>query len=103
MRWKWGPLLRSAGELSGWTVDSRISTPICFLLGFPFEFNGNMGEFVSGVATMVLKKLAAKTYQEIALAWDLKNDLNRLEDSMRIINAFMKDAENKQDRNNGII
>ena len=61
-----------------------------------------MGEFVSGVAAMVLEKVATKAYQEIALAWDLKNDVNRLQDSMRIISAFPKDADNKQDKNNSI-
>ena len=49
-----------------------------------------------------MENLATKAYQEIALAWDLKNDVNRLQDSMRIISAFLKDAENKQDRNNSI-
>ena len=55
-----------------------------------------MGELVSGVASAFLEKLATKAYQEVAQACGLKGDVEKLQKSMRIINAYLMDAENKQ-------
>ncbi|KAI4317364.1 hypothetical protein L6164_025237 [Bauhinia variegata] len=55
-----------------------------------------MEEIIVGVATKILEKLATKAYQEAALAWGLKDEVERLQNSMQFINAFLVDAENKK-------
>ncbi|KAI4317363.1 hypothetical protein L6164_025236 [Bauhinia variegata] len=55
-----------------------------------------MEEIIVGVATKILEKLATKACQEAALAWGLKDEVERLQNSMQFINAFLVDAENKK-------
>ncbi|MED6174074.1 hypothetical protein PIB30_065400 [Stylosanthes scabra] len=55
-----------------------------------------MTEFVSGVATLLLDKLATKAYQEIALACGLKGEVVKFQSKMKLINSYLMDAEEKQ-------
>ncbi|XLS80485.1 hypothetical protein HN51_046316 [Arachis hypogaea] len=58
-----------------------------------------MADVVSGVASTLLGNLATKSFQEIALACGLKDDVKNFESSLRTINAYLIDAENKQAKN----
>ncbi|XP_027351098.1 putative disease resistance protein RGA3 [Abrus precatorius] len=55
-----------------------------------------MGDIASGVGTILLEKLATKAYNEIVLAWGLKDDVERLQESLKLVNALLLDAEDKQ-------
>ncbi|MED6152253.1 hypothetical protein PIB30_090152 [Stylosanthes scabra] len=61
-----------------------------------------MAEIASGAAATLLANLATKSFREIALAFGLKDDLKKLESCLRIINAYLIDAENKQEKNHNI-
>ncbi|XP_020972450.1 disease resistance protein RGA2-like [Arachis ipaensis] len=61
-----------------------------------------MADVVSGVASTLLGNLATKSFQEIALACGLKDDVKKFESSLRIIKAYLIDAENKQAKNHSI-
>ncbi|XLR09731.1 hypothetical protein S83_037669 [Arachis hypogaea] len=61
-----------------------------------------MADVVSGVASTLLGNLATKSFQEIALACGLKDDVKNFESSLRIIKAYLIDAENKQAKNHSI-
>ncbi|XLT45705.1 hypothetical protein HN873_038309 [Arachis hypogaea] len=61
-----------------------------------------MAEVVSGVASTLLGNLATKSFQEIALACGLKDDVKKFESSLRTIKAYLIDAENKQAKNRSI-
>ncbi|XP_057744626.1 putative disease resistance protein RGA4 [Arachis stenosperma] len=61
-----------------------------------------MADVVSGVASTLLGNLATKSFQEIALACGLKDDVNKFESSLRTIKAYLIDAENKQAKNRSI-
>ncbi|XP_027351094.1 putative disease resistance protein RGA4 [Abrus precatorius] len=52
-----------------------------------------MGDIASGVGTILLEKLATKAYKEIILAWGLKDDVERLQESVKLVNALLLDAE----------
>ncbi|XP_029153143.1 putative disease resistance protein RGA1 isoform X1 [Arachis hypogaea] len=58
---------------------------------------------VSGLLTNILNRVDSATYKEISLLWGLKDEIDTLKNSLRIINAFLVDAENKQTQNNGIM
>ncbi|XP_057741861.1 putative disease resistance protein RGA1 [Arachis stenosperma] len=62
-----------------------------------------MAEVVSGVASTLLGNLAKKSFQEIALVCGLKDDVKKFESSLRTINAYLIDAENKQVKNRSSI
>ncbi|XP_052113269.1 putative disease resistance protein RGA3 [Arachis duranensis] len=55
-----------------------------------------MAEVISGVASTLLANLATKSFQEIALACGLEDDVKEFESSLRTIVAYLIDAENKQ-------
>ncbi|XP_057742213.1 putative disease resistance protein RGA4 [Arachis stenosperma] len=61
-----------------------------------------MAEVVSSVASTLLANLATKSFQEITLACGLEDDIQKFESSLRIINAYLIDAENKQAKNRSI-
>ncbi|MED6185606.1 hypothetical protein PIB30_058785, partial [Stylosanthes scabra] len=61
-----------------------------------------MAEIVSGVGTTLIANLATKSFQEVALACGLKNDVEKLQSSLRIIHAYLLDAENKQAKNKSV-
>ncbi|XP_057743461.1 putative disease resistance protein RGA3 [Arachis stenosperma] len=58
-----------------------------------------MAEVVSGAASTLLVNLTTKSFQEIALACGLEDDVKKFESSLRTINAYLIDAENKQAKN----
>jgi len=62
-----------------------------------------MVEIVSALAATMLDKLASSAYQEISMAWGLKADVGSLQNSMKIISAFLVDAENKQTQSHSIL
>ncbi|MED6185608.1 hypothetical protein PIB30_058787, partial [Stylosanthes scabra] len=62
-----------------------------------------MAEIASGAAATLLANLATKSFQEIALACGLIDDVEKLQSSLRIINAYLLDAENKQAKNRSIV
>ncbi|MED6139092.1 hypothetical protein PIB30_080623 [Stylosanthes scabra] len=62
-----------------------------------------MGEFVSGVATVLLDKLATKTYQEIVLACGLKGEVAKFQSKMNLISSYIMDAEEKQTKKGSIV
>ncbi|MED6224402.1 hypothetical protein PIB30_083610 [Stylosanthes scabra] len=62
-----------------------------------------MAEIASGAAATLLANLAAKSFQEIALACGLTDDVKKLQSSLRIINAYLLDAENKKAKNRSIV
>ncbi|KAI4317366.1 hypothetical protein L6164_025239 [Bauhinia variegata] len=61
-----------------------------------------MDAIIGGVATKILEKLASHAYQEIAMVWGLKDEVERLQNSVLFINAFLIDAENKKTGNRSI-
>ncbi|KAI4317365.1 hypothetical protein L6164_025238 [Bauhinia variegata] len=61
-----------------------------------------MEEIIVGVATNILEKLETKAYEEAARVWCLKDEVERLQNSMQFINAFLVDAENKKAENRSI-
>ncbi|XP_027351097.1 putative disease resistance protein RGA4 [Abrus precatorius] len=61
-----------------------------------------MGEIVSGVGNILLEKLATKAYNEIISAWGLKDDAERLQESVKLVNALLLDAEDKQFKDQSI-
>ncbi|RYR17350.1 hypothetical protein Ahy_B03g062122 [Arachis hypogaea] len=74
----------------------------CFSASFT-AFLENMFLLVSGLLTNILNRVDSATYKEISLLWGLKDEIDTLKNSLRIINAFLVDAENKQTQNNGIM
>ena len=58
---------------------------------------------VSGLLTNILNRLDTATYQEISLLWGLKAEVGSLQSSLRIISAFLVDAENKQTQSHSIL
>ncbi|XP_072063998.1 putative disease resistance protein RGA1 [Arachis hypogaea] len=61
-----------------------------------------MADVVSGVASTLLGNLATKSFQEIALACGLKDDVKKFESSLKTIKAYLIDAENKEAKNHSI-
>ncbi|KAL5546841.1 hypothetical protein UlMin_006528 [Ulmus minor] len=59
-------------------------------------------EIVYGTATKVLELLASKAYQEISLAWGVRDELRKLQQTVSIIQAVLLDAEEKQAHNRQI-
>jgi Leucine-rich repeat (LRR) protein len=58
--------------------------------------------FAADIAKSLLGKLGSFAVQEFRLAWGLEDDLARLEEILKAINAVLSDAEQKQSKNNGI-
>ncbi|MED6192856.1 hypothetical protein PIB30_013955 [Stylosanthes scabra] len=58
---------------------------------------------VSGLLTDILTKVDSATYKEISLLWGLKDEIDTLKNSLRFINAFILDAENKQTESKSIM
>ncbi|KAL5546833.1 hypothetical protein UlMin_006520 [Ulmus minor] len=59
-------------------------------------------EIVYGTATKVLELLATNAYQEISLAWGVRDELNKFQQTVSIIQAVLLDAEDKQAHNRQI-
>ncbi|XLS46764.1 hypothetical protein HN51_021122, partial [Arachis hypogaea] len=64
--------------------------------------DSSMAEVVSSVASTLLANLATKSFQEIILAYGLKDEIKKFESSLRTIDAYLIDAENKQAKNHSI-
>eukprot|EP00258_Populus_trichocarpa_P028131 XP_024444150.1 disease resistance protein RGA2-like [Populus trichocarpa] len=58
--------------------------------------------FAADIAKSLLGKVGSFAVQEFRLAWGLEDDLARLEEILKAINAVLSDAEQKQSKNNGI-
>jgi hypothetical protein len=61
-----------------------------------------MTEFAFSIAEKVIEKLGSLAYEEICSAWDISNDLKKLELTMSTIQAVLLDAEEKQVKNRGL-
>ncbi|MED6185613.1 hypothetical protein PIB30_058792 [Stylosanthes scabra] len=61
-----------------------------------------MGEIISGAVATLLANLTTKSFKEIALACGLRDDVEKFQSSLRIINGYLLDAENKQAKNNNV-
>ncbi|QHO52111.1 putative disease resistance protein RGA3 [Arachis hypogaea] len=61
-----------------------------------------MAEVVSGAASTLLANLATKSFKEIILAYGLKDEIKKFESSLRTIDAYLIDAENKEAKNHSI-
>ncbi|MED6182564.1 hypothetical protein PIB30_029557 [Stylosanthes scabra] len=61
-----------------------------------------MAEVVSSVARTLLANLATSSFQEIVLACGLNDDVKDLQSSLKIISAYLLDAENKQAKNHSV-
>ncbi|KAL5546745.1 hypothetical protein UlMin_006432 [Ulmus minor] len=59
-------------------------------------------EIVYGTATKVLQLLASNAYQEISLAWRVRDKVEKLQQMVSIIQAVLLDAEEKQAHNRQI-
>ncbi|XP_024024451.1 putative disease resistance protein RGA3 [Morus notabilis] len=59
-------------------------------------------EVVSGVAVEVLKTVASFADEKISLAWGMKDDLEKLEETMSTLEAVLLDAEEQQQENKEI-
>ncbi|KAL5576032.1 hypothetical protein UlMin_017731 [Ulmus minor] len=55
-----------------------------------------MPDFVFPLAQKVLEKLASSAYEEISLAWGLKGEIEKLQETMSTIKAVLLDAEERQ-------
>ncbi|KAL5576033.1 hypothetical protein UlMin_017732 [Ulmus minor] len=55
-----------------------------------------MADFVFPLAQKVLEKLASFAYEEISLAWGLKEEIEKFQESMSTIKAVILDAEERQ-------
>ena len=55
-----------------------------------------MAETAYGVTVKLLGLLGSLTYQELSLAWGVRNDLTKLESTVSAIKAVLLDAEEKQ-------
>ncbi|XLU80294.1 hypothetical protein S245_003714, partial [Arachis hypogaea] len=64
--------------------------------------DSSMAEVISSVASTLLANLATKSFQEIILAYGLKDEIKKFESSLRTIDAYLIDAENKQAKNHSI-
>uniref|UniRef100_A0A6M2F5R5 Disease resistance N-terminal domain-containing protein n=1 Tax=Populus davidiana TaxID=266767 RepID=A0A6M2F5R5_9ROSI len=58
--------------------------------------------FASEIAKSLLGKLGSFAVQEFRLAWGLEDDLARLEERLKAINAVLSDAEKQQSKNGRI-
>jgi hypothetical protein len=58
--------------------------------------------FASEIAKSLLGKLGSFAVQEFRLAWGLEDDLARLEERLKAINAVLSDAEKQQSKNDRI-
>ncbi|XVF65651.1 hypothetical protein PTKIN_Ptkin09bG0266400 [Pterospermum kingtungense] len=52
------------------------------------------------LAGKLLGGLASLAYQELALAWGVKKDIKKLEDTVSLIKGVLRDAEDQQRNNN---
>ncbi|KAF4362807.1 hypothetical protein F8388_022464, partial [Cannabis sativa] len=55
-----------------------------------------MAELVSSIALNVLNKLASLSYEELNMAWGMKDDLKKLQQIMSNLGDVLVDAESKQ-------
>nr|TKR98963.1 hypothetical protein D5086_0000197710 [Populus alba] len=58
--------------------------------------------FATEIAKSLLGKLGSCAVQEFRLAWGLEDDLARLEERLKAINAVLSDAEKQQSKNDRI-
>jgi len=58
--------------------------------------------FAADIAKSLLGKLGSFAVQELRLAWGLEDDLARLEERLKAINAVLSDAEKQQSKNDRI-
>nr|TKS15579.1 hypothetical protein D5086_0000032740 [Populus alba] len=58
--------------------------------------------FAAEIAKSLLGKLGSFAVQEFRLAWGLEDDLARLEERLKAINAVLSDAEKQQSKNDRI-
>ncbi|XP_027351096.1 disease resistance protein RGA2-like [Abrus precatorius] len=61
-----------------------------------------MNEIVSGVASALLANLTTKAYHKTVWVCGLKREVERLEKSVKLLSAFLSDAENKQFKDQSI-
>ncbi|XP_027351095.1 putative disease resistance protein RGA4 [Abrus precatorius] len=61
-----------------------------------------MSEIVSGVASALLANLTTKAYHKIVWVCGLKREVERLKKSVKLVSAFLSDAENKQFKDQSI-
>nr|TKS15533.1 NBS-LRR resistance gene-like protein ARGH30 [Populus alba] len=61
-----------------------------------------METFATEIAKSLLGKLGSFAVQEFRLAWGLEDDLARLEERLKAINAVLSDAEKQQSKNDRI-
>ncbi|XP_024024456.1 putative disease resistance protein RGA3 [Morus notabilis] len=59
-------------------------------------------EVVYGIAVEVLKRVGGFADQKISLAWGMKDDLKKLEETMSTLEAVLLDAEEQQQENKDI-
>ncbi|KAF5938285.1 hypothetical protein HYC85_025791 [Camellia sinensis] len=57
---------------------------------------------VSNIAGAVLKKIASLALPEINLAWGVKNELRKLENTLSTIKSVLSDAEKQQAKNHAV-
>ncbi|XP_034898934.1 disease resistance protein RGA2 isoform X1 [Populus alba] len=62
----------------------------------------SMETFATEIAKSLLGKLGSFAVQEFRLAWGLEDDLARLEERLKAINAVLSDAEKQQSKNDRI-
>ncbi|KAL5566875.1 hypothetical protein UlMin_030039 [Ulmus minor] len=55
-----------------------------------------MADFIFPLAQKFLEKLASFAYEEISLAWGLKGEIEKLQETMSTIKAVLLDAEERQ-------
>lgn len=55
--------------------------------------------FSLNIAQKVLEKLGSLALQEVGLAWEAKNDLKRLEETLSTVKALLLDAEEQSHKN----
>ncbi|XP_061947782.1 disease resistance protein RGA2-like isoform X2 [Populus nigra] len=69
----------------------------------PPSLNKKMAEaFAAEIAKSLLGKLGSFAVQEFRLAWGFQDDLARLEERLKAINAVLSDAEKQQSKNERI-
>ncbi|KDP26029.1 hypothetical protein JCGZ_21062 [Jatropha curcas] len=56
--------------------------------------------FLFNIAETVLHKLTSKVVDEISLAWNVNEDLKKLQDTLSTIKAVLLDAEEQQGKEN---
>jgi hypothetical protein len=76
---------------------------IYYLPVFSFTHQEEMAEAIPfGLVQKIIERLGSTAFKEIGSIWGVKDELEKLKNTVSTIQAVLQDAEEKQDKNHQV-